>query len=230
MQRQNWLWYLALGLGLTVLVVYLFQRFPEAVGESDRPRLAYLLLLLGLVGSSVLVRVRTKPGAAVRNAAVWVGIGLVLVIGYSYRDVFADLQARLTGELLPSEGQPVGEDAVMFRARDNGHFLIDALVDGERIQFLVDTGASDVVLTPADAERLGLDPQRLNYSRVYGTANGTVRGAPIEIGEMVVGPIRLTGVEASVNQVPMRRSLLGMSFLGRLSAYEVRGDKLTLWR
>jgi len=230
MQRQRWLWLFALGLGLAVLVTFLFRRFPDALDAGDRPRFVYLLLLLVLIGSSVVLHTRSQPGSAIRNAALWVAIGLVLVIGYSYRDEFADLRARITGELLPGEGQVVAEDAVMFRARDNGHFLIDALVDGKRIQFMVDTGASDVVLTPRDAERLGLDPESLDYSRIYETANGTVRGAPIRLGEIVVGPIRLTNVEASVNQMPMRRSLLGMSFLGRLSGYEVRGDKLTLWR
>lgn len=230
MRRQNWLWLIAFGLGLAVLLVYLNQRFPQAVGDGDHPRFVYLLLLLVLIGSSLVLTARSRPGTVLRYGAIWVAIGLVLVVGYSYRDLFADLKARVAGELLPREGQAVGQDAVMFRAGSNGHFLIEAVVDGERIEFMVDTGASDVVLTPADAERLGLAPESLDYTRIYETANGTVRGAPIELGEIVVGPIRLTGVTASVNQSRMRRSLLGMSFLGRISGYEVRGDKLTLWR
>ena len=230
MRRQDWLWFAAFGLGLTVLVVYLLQRFPNAVGAGNAPDLVYLLLLLVLVGSSVVLRIRARPAAALRHAALWVLVGLVLVIGYSYRDVFADLQARLSGELLPQQGQQVGDDAVMFRARDDGHFQVEALVNGRPVLFVVDTGASDVVLSRADAERIGLDPDSLSYSSVYRTANGTGHGAPITLDEVAVGPIALTGVRASVNQAPMDRSLLGMSFLGRLSAYEVRGDRLTLWR
>lgn len=230
MRRQDWLWFIAPALGLTVLVVYLLRRFPDVIDSDGRLRLVFFLILLPMIGGSLMLHIRSRPGTALRHAATWVTIGLVLVIGYSYRDVVADLQARLRGELLPQEGRSVGDDAVMFRARDDGHFHVEALVDGTRVLFLVDTGASDVVLTPADARRLGLDPEALAYTRVYETANGTVSGAPVRIGEIVLGPIRLSGVEASVNRAPMRRSLLGMSFLGRLSGYEVRGDKLTLWR
>jgi aspartyl protease family protein len=230
MRRPNWLWFLAFGLGLAVLIAYLFQRFPGAIDSGNAPNFVYGLLLLALVGSSVVVHFRARPGTALKQAAVWVAIGLVLVIGYSYRDVFAGLQARLGGELLPSQGQAIGDEAVTFRARDDGHFQVEAMVDGKRILFMVDTGASDVVLTRDDAERLGLQPESLDYSRVYETANGTGYGAPVRLGEIVVGPIRLTDVRASVNQAPMDRSLLGMSFLGRLGAYEVRGDRLTLWR
>lgn len=230
MRRQDWLWYFALALGLTALVIYLLKRFPGAIDADSQPRLVYLLVLLVAIGGSLVLHIRSRPGTALRYAATWVAIGLVLVIGYSYRDVLGDLRTRLGGELLPQAGQAVGDDSVMFRALDDGHFHVEASVDGTPVLFMVDTGASDVVLSPADAERLGLDPGSLDYTRAYSTANGRVYGAPVRIGEIVVGPIRLTNVEASVNQAPMRRSLLGMSFLGRLSGYEVRGDKLTLWR
>ncbi len=55
-----------------------------------------------------------------------------------------------------------------------------------------------------------------------------MRGAPVRLGEIVLGPIRLTDVVASVNEAPMGSSLLGMTFLGRLGGYEVRDDTLTL--
>ena len=66
------------------------------------------------------------------------------------------------------------------------------------------------------------------YTQVYSTANGRVRGAPLVLGSITIGGIRITDVDASVNQAPMASSLLGMSFLGRLSAYEVRNGSLTL--
>ena len=80
----------------------------------------------------------------------------------------------------------------------------------------------------ADARRLGFDPDALAYTQVYSTANGTVRGAPVILREVAVGPIRVRDVAASVNDAPMAGSLLGMSFLGRLSAYEVSNGSLTL--
>lgn len=228
MRRRDWLWFAAFGLGVAVLVFYLLERFPGAIGDETAPRLVYALLLLALLGSSAVLHVRARPGTAFKQATAWIAIGLLLVIGYSYRDVFSDLGARLGGELVPQRGQVIEGDAVMFRARDDGHFQVEATVNGQTMLFLVDTGASDVVLTQEDARRLGLDPDSLSYTRVYRTANGTTYGAPIVLEEIAVGPIALRDVRASVNQAPMNRSLLGMSFLSRLGAYEVRGDRLIL--
>lgn len=230
MGRQNWLWFLAFGLGLAVLVAYLLRRFPGTIDSGNAPNLVYGVALLAALGGSTVLHFRARPGTALRQATVWIGIGLVLVIGYSFRDEVGALKARVTGELLPAQGQVIGQDGVAFQASSDGHFHIEAMVNGERVLFLVDTGASDVVLSPADAERLGLEPQSLSYSASYQTANGVGYGAPIRLDAIEVGPIRVTDVAASVNQAPMDRSLLGMTFLRRLSAYEVRGDSLTLWR
>ncbi|MFP6744681.1 MAG: TIGR02281 family clan AA aspartic protease, partial [Alphaproteobacteria bacterium] len=115
-----------------------------------------------------------------------------------------------------------------LRAGTNGHYRVDAVVDGARLTFLVDTGASHVVLSLADARKLGFNPDTMAYTQVYSTANGLARGAPVVLGSITIGGIRVTDVDASVNQAPMAGSLLGMSFLGRLSAYEVRNGSLTL--
>lgn len=230
MGRGKWLWGLAFGLGIAVLVVYLFQRFPGAIDSGNAPNLVYGLALLAALGGSAVLHFRGRPGTALRQAAVWVAIGLVLVIGYSYRDEVAVLQSRVTGELLPARGQVLGEDGVAFRAGRDGHFNVEAMVEGVRVLFLVDTGASDVVLSPDDAARLGIDTGTLSYSDVYQTANGIGYGAPVRLGTIEIGPIRMRDVAASVNRAPMDRSLLGMTYLRRLSGYEVRGDTLTLWR
>jgi len=87
---------------------------------------------------------------------------------------------------------------------------------------------SEVMLSSADARRLGYEPAALAYTRLFRTANGTVRGAPVTIPDVAIGPIHLKNVEASVNEHETEGSLLGMSFLGRLSGYQVSGDTLTL--
>ena len=103
-----------------------------------------------------------------------------------------------------------------------------ALVDGVKIKFLVDTGATDVVLNSGDAMRLGLNFKQLSFDKIYQTANGIVRGAPVKLGRVKIGPIEITNVRASVNGADMTNSLLGMSFLSRIGGYEVIGDRLTL--
>jgi len=227
----TWFWLAVAAIGVTGLVVALNGRFPGALQDSNQAgRLAYLMAWLILGGSGVVLAVRRQPLVGLRNAAIWVGIGLALVIGYSYRDGLGDLGERLSGELMPQRGVAEGGDAMTFRLGQDGHFHVEALVDNVRVRFLVDTGASEVVLSPADARRLGLHLGNLEFVQRAETANGMVRGAPVTLREVAVGNLRLTDVRASVNAADMSESLLGMTFLSRLGGFEVSGDRLTLRR
>ena len=229
--RKPWLvgtLLLAGALAVTGLVVFLVDRFPGAVsGHAEGAGLAQSLLVLALAGGSLLARWASRPKQALRHAAVWLGIGALLLAGYSFRREALEIKDRLWAELVPTAGV-VREGAIRFVADRGGQFTVEADVDGRRVLFLVDTGASDVVLSPADAERLGFDLGKLSFTRPYRTANGIVHGAPVRLGRVGIGPISLADVAASVNEKPMARSLLGMSFLARLSGYEVAKDTLTL--
>lgn len=88
----------------------------------------------------------------------------------------------------------------VVEAGPGGHFVIEVAVNGTPVTFLVDTGASDVVLTMDDARRLGLRPRTLRYSQRFQTANGEVRGAPVTLREVRLGQLRLFDLPASVNQ------------------------------
>ena len=227
----RWWLLVVIGLAFAVLVLYLARRFPDAVATRDgQVHAVYLVLLATMVGSAVLLGRRIRLRAAIKNALAWIAIALVLILGYSFRHDIVAVGDRILAELLPHRAVETGPGRVAFRAASGGHFQVEATVNGVAIRFLVDTGASDIVLRPADARRLGYDLDRLRFSRIYQTANGTVRGAPVTLGEVTVGPIRLTNVAASVNGAPMNQSLLGMSFLNRLSGYEVRGNVLTFHR
>ena len=114
------------------------------------------------------------------------------------------------------------------RSDRDGHFIIDADVNGESVAFLVDTGASTLVLSRDDAARLGLNTHALSYSERYQTANGVALGAPVTLREFRVGSFSLYDVKATVLAGPMPYSLLGMSVLSRFSGHEVEGDKLVL--
>ena len=229
MNPQNrWLWLVAGAVAVGIGVYYLTQRFPEAVGdEFGRMKLVHGLVWLALIGSSFILHRRLRPQKVVRDVAIWVAVAAVLFVGYAYRHEFAAVKDRVVAEILP-HGGTIEDDAVSFRKGAHGHFVVEAEVDGVPVRFLVDTGASDVVLSPADAERLGFNLRDLAYTRRYRTANGIVSGAPIRLGRVRLGPIVVDDVRASVNGAAMRRSLLGMSFLDRLSGYEIANDTLTL--
>lgn len=141
--------------------------------------------------------------------------------------------AELATDGLAGDDEATGDDpapmaeAVIERG-PHGHFLLDAQVDGQPITFLVDTGASHVVLAPADAERLGLTLATLDYRQPFMSANGVVNAAPVRLRELRVGQFSLFDLDAYVNQGPLDISLLGMSFLERLHGYEVERGRLVL--
>jgi aspartyl protease family protein len=86
------------------------------------------------------------------------------------------------------------------------------------------------VLSPTDARRVGIATDGLRFTQRFETANGTVRGAPVELRELSIGPIQFANVQASVNGAPMSHSLLGMSVLRRFDSYEVRdGEFVVRW-
>jgi len=134
-----------------------------------------------------------------------------------------DLRPAQTAEI---DDGPALEHVV--EANPSGHYVIEAMVNGAPVTFLVDTGASEIVLTLDDARRIGLEPRTLAFTQRFSTANGEVRGAPVVLREIRIGQFRLLDVAASVNEAPLALSLLGMSFLEQLSGYEVERGRLIL--
>ena len=98
------------------------------------------------------------------------------------------------------------------------------------VNFVVDTGATDVVLSEVDARRVGLDPEGLIYSGRASTANGIVRTARVRLEDVSVGGFDEGSLRASVNEGALETSLLGMSYLQRFERIEIRGDRLILER
>ena len=234
--RPGVFWFLVFAIALAGLIAYLVSAYPGALGGTgDKANLIYLVLLGLLFGSSIIgfrgFRRRgglARLGSTAKAGLAWVAIAAVLVLGYSYRHELTGIKNRILGEMAPASPISTGKGRITVRAGANGHFFIDAEVNGKPVRFLVDTGASDIVLSPDDARRVGLDPARLSFTRVYSTANGIVRGAPVTLRSLTVGPLRITDMPASVNGAAMSGSLLGQTFLRRLKGYAVRNGVLTL--
>ena len=161
-----------------------------------------------------------------KHAIVWIGIALLLVTGYSYRDDI--MGSRVMAELMPDRPQFLSDGSIQLRANEYHQFYVRGEVNNAPVRFLVDTGASDISLSQADAIRAGIDVDNLEYSRVYSTANGRTTGAPIRLRRLEIGSIVVRDIEAHVNKGEMQGSLLGMGFLHLLDSYEVRGNVMTL--
>lgn len=186
--------------------------------------LMYDFLLLALIGAGLIGHVIGNPGQALRNIAGWIIIFGILGLGYSVWNG----SGMLSSELNPSNGMAI-ENAITFRADNNGHYRVNAEINGEKVDFMIDTGATSVVLTMDDAEKIGFNLEDLTFVAPASTANGVVYNAPIRLNALSVGPIRVESVEGFVNQGELDISLLGMSFLNRLSGYEVKNGLLTLY-
>ena len=119
-------------------------------------------------------------------------------------------------------------DELTIAAGPRGHFVTEAFINGTDIRVLVDTGASIVMLTPDDAEQIGFRPLDDDFSQVFQTPSGVMRGAPVVLQDVRIGHLEVDNVQATIAESPSAISLLGMSFLGRLEGYEVRGDELLL--
>lgn len=110
----------------------------------------------------------------------------------------------------------------------DGHYWAEADVNGARVRFLVDTGASAVALTPADARRLGIQTDKLDYTYKVVTASGQTRAAPVTLGRVSIAGAAMNDVEALVIESGLESSLLGMTYLGRLASFEATRTSLIL--
>jgi aspartyl protease family protein len=118
--------------------------------------------------------------------------------------------------------------SVAIAKGQNGHFSVEGMVDGRRAAFLVDTGASVIVLREGDAARLGIHPAQRDYTARMSTANGVIAAAPIELNRVEVGDLTVRNVAAVVlPDQALAQNLLGMSFLSRVH-WSYQGGKLVL--
>jgi len=155
-------------------------------------------------------------------------IALVLAAGYSYRAELREIGDRMLSELVPGRAAVRGQTVEVARGR-GGEFQIAMLVNGARVSMVLDTGASAVVLTQDAAKAAGLPLELLAYNVNVDTANGRTRAAAVTLDRLAVGQIVERAVPALIAQPgQLKTSLLGMSFLNRLTGWEVRGDRLLM--
>jgi aspartyl protease family protein len=186
--------------------------------------------MLALVTASLLAR-RIPLKDMARNFLIWGALAAVLAVGYSFRDELAEVGRRIRSGLAPAYPVASAPHELLLTQDADGQYYAVAEVDGRPVTFMVDTGASDIVLSPADARRIGVDLAALHFDYPYETANGEGRGARYQLGSLALGGVRLADVPVSINQQPMRTSLLGMAFFKRLDSYAFEGRRLRLkWK
>jgi len=190
---------------------------------DDQARFFYFAILALAVAGGVLHSYRDRLGTALQHAAIWVLIFLGATLAYGFKDSLITI-------LRPDLGQELDQGAVMLRRGEDGHFHASLRVNGTDVTFMIDTGASNIVLTQQDARRLGMNVASLDYAHPASTANGTVYGAGVVLDRMELGGNVDRDVRAMVNGGPMDQSLLGMDYLDRFRRLRFEGDRLYLER
>lgn len=201
---------------------------PLTIAPSDGP----YLVGLSIAGIVIVLRFarQRRPGAVAVQAAVWVALFVAIIAGYGFRHELREAGARVLAVIVPSYGYHANAATVSFPVSNDGHYWVNGQANGVAVRFLVDTGATGIVLTKDDAQRLGLNPDALSYDRMVSTANGMTHAAPITLHELAIGPIALNDIAASVNEGELSNSLLGMRFLERVGSIEIKDGTLTLHR
>ena len=178
-----------------------------------------------------------------REAISWGVIAVIAVAAISHFDILKTGAEQMLGLPTPKDvaearrsaptppaARPANRDSVVeIEAERNGHFNIEADINGRSIPVMIDTGATMVVLSYEDAERAGLLLSDKDFTRSVSTANGVARVAPVTLDRVSIGNITVRDVPAAVAESGrLGTSLLGMTFLSRLSRFDMRSGRLVL--
>ena len=189
---------------------------------DEAPRTLYLVLLLMLVASS-LVGMRLPVGKVLKMFLAWVAIFAVAFVLFAFRGEFSNLGQRLRAE---ATGTPmvVGEELRIPIAED-GHFWVEARLNGQSARFLVDSGASVTTISSPAARQAGV--AATNRVMPVETANGTVDMARGYADLFQLGPIERRDFAVNINPGDST-NVLGMNFLSSLNGWRVEGTYLVL--
>jgi aspartyl protease family protein len=230
----QFLW-IILGVIAAGLLLLVFNHDAGSIFGLENDQFASMLTagLLVTTLSAGMVAARPSLGEVTRNIAAWAVIILVMLTGYLYRYELQDFASRLSAGLIPGSPLSVtdseGNVAVTVEKLGNGHFEARALINEKPVRVMIDTGASTTVLTVEDARAVGIDVEALRFAVPVSTANGVTEAAHARVQSVTIGAITRGPMPILVAQPgSLRQSLLGMNFMGTLSGYDVRGDRMVL--
>jgi aspartyl protease family protein len=196
------------------------------MGGPDYARLTYLGILIVVIVGSVLMTRRGELGKMAKQAGVWLFIFAAMIAAIG---MWQDIRKTQPPGATLGTGLVEGDKIIIPKQAD-GHYYLSLEVNGHTLVFLVDTGASQIVLSQQDAKKLGFKDAELNYWMQAQTANGTVHMAPVQLDTITIGAVSAQNIQAVVNGGELRQSLLGMSYLNLFSNIEIKRDQMILTR
>jgi aspartyl protease family protein len=160
-------------------------------------------------------------------AAIMVGLGTVMA---QMADRMTPALANTVSHNAPvQDTAPAGNRSISIPPDRRGHFQTEGRIEGQRIGFMVDTGASVIALNETSAARFGLRPSRGDYNATVTTANGTIKAARTRLAMVDIGGLVVRDVDAMVlPDEALSENLLGLSFLSKLRRFEYANGKMVL--
>lgn len=193
------------------------------MSSMEYGNLAYLVLLGSVLVFWAFIRNRDSLGKKMQQAAAWGLIFLGTIAGIGLWD-----DVRQT--VVPQQAMRIDQGRIELPRAPDGHYYVTLDLNGAPTRFVVDTGASAMVLTAEDAARAGIDEADLAFFSEAMTANGPVLTAPVRIDSVALGPFVDRNVTAFVNSGEMDQSLLGMSYLQHFDRLEISRGRMVLER
>jgi aspartyl protease family protein len=192
------------------------------VSDDTAPRALYLALLLLVIGSSIVAR-RMPLGQTAKMGAAWAAIFAAAFVLFAFRGEFSGLWERLRSEVLGE--QRAGRRELRISMANDGHFWVNADINGQQVRFLIDSGASITTVSRTTADQAGLETG-MRVEQVE-TANGTVLMRKGRAERLIVGPIERQDIGVNVNGSDST-NVLGMNFLSSLTRWSVEGRSLVM--
>jgi len=159
---------------------------------------------------------------------LWIAFALIALIFYSYRFEFSEIKDRVLSDLFPSKAINKNHEQLVLNIAQDGHYYLNVKIKNQIVRFMIDTGASDMVIDEKMAVKLGFNLNNIIYDKIFQTANGQSYGASIYFDEVDVSGVKFYNVQASITNSNLIIPLLGMSFLQKFYKYEFYRDKLIL--
>lgn len=197
------------------------------MGESETASLIYSLLLLVLVGSALVSR-SLPIGQTLKMALGWVGIFALIFLLVSFRPELKMIWDRVTGELGVGGAPAITGAPTTLRKGEDGHFWVNAEVNGASVRFMVDSGASFTALSVDAARSAGVEPDPLSMKVVLETANGIVEADRATVADLRVGSLGMKDHAVVIASAFGETNVLGMNFLSALESWRVEGDSMIL--
>ena len=166
---------------------------------------------------------RTGLWKTLRQLATW----LLIIAGVAFA---AALWSDIRKNSAPTKKLLLQDGAILIPKQADGHFHVTLNVNGIEIPFLIDTGATTVILSQKDAQKLGFDRNKLAFWDSANTANGEVKLAPVRLATVALERHMDRNIAAYVNAGKLPVSLLGMSYLSKFSRLEITQEYISIWR